>query len=277
MPGEWSQVCATANMEVDMSKHIEFGKDLGLMAEVVRRGLSVGIGQWEFWEPLSKPQPGLWLAMQDFFNIPPHEYFAWCESWKSEKYRGHHHRAPDIDTLDVVVRFGRENGFTKQKWQHLINGASIFAALVDYLRLGPPFSVEVDVDYSRVPPYIGGYTPQYPLRRSNGTKRLNMSIYVLLDDSDIDENECRIRTHGWRFADQQELYAFGQTTKRQIRPWAMMGVEALFGLGSRTCGNGYYQFPRLWMLRNNEELDSHGCTSVVSKFHNGLRALIVKE
>jgi len=260
-----------------MGKYFEFGKDLGLMTEVVRRGLSVGIGHWEFWEPLSRPQPGLWRAMHDFFEIPPDEYFTWCESWKSEKSRSHHHRAPDIDTLDRVVRFGRENGFTKQKWQHLINSASVFAALDDYLRLAPPFSVEVEVDYSHVPPYEGGYTPDYPLRRSKGAGRLEMSIHDLLDDSDVDENEHRIRTHGWRFADQQELYAFGQTTKRLVRPWAVMGVEALFGLGSRTRGNGYYQFPGLWMLRNNEELDPYGCASVVSKFHNGLRALIVKE
>jgi len=49
------------------------------MAEVARRGLSVGIGQWQFWEPLSKPQPGLWRAMTEFFDIPPNEYFDWCE------------------------------------------------------------------------------------------------------------------------------------------------------------------------------------------------------
>ncbi|OGG53214.1 hypothetical protein A2851_02795 [Candidatus Kaiserbacteria bacterium RIFCSPHIGHO2_01_FULL_53_29] len=265
-------------MEVDMSKkHVEFGKDLGLMAEVVRRGLSVGIGQWEFWEPLSKPQPGLWHAMIDFFGIPPHEYFDWCESWKSEKRQNHHHRAPDIDTLDAVVRYGRENGFTKENWQHLIMSASVFEALVDYLRLAPPFSVEVEVDYSHLPPYQGGYTPQYPLRRSHGVARLDMSIYVLADDRKIDANESRIRERGWRFADQQELYAFGQTTKQQVRPWAVMGVEPLYGPGSRTSDFGHYHFPRLWMLRGNDALDHYGCTSVASQSHNGLRTLIVKE
>ena len=78
-PGNSPKGCATANKEVDMSKHIKFGTDLGLIAEVARRGLSVGIGQWQFWEPLSKPQPGLWRAMTEFFDIPPNEYFDWCE------------------------------------------------------------------------------------------------------------------------------------------------------------------------------------------------------
>ena len=188
----------------------------------------------------------------------------------------HHHQAPAIDTLDAVVRFGRENGFEKRRWQHLTNSASVFSALVDYLRLAPPFSVEVEVDYSLLPPYRGGYTPQYPLRRSRGTEWLAMSIHVLANDRTIDENNHCIEERGWRFADQQELYAFGQATKGQARPWAMMGVEPVFGLGSRTCGNGYYHFPRLRMVGNNDELEPHGCASVVSQFHNGQRALIVK-
>jgi len=259
------------------NKHVHFGKDIGLMAEVVRRGLSVGIGNWEFWQPLSKSQPGLWKVMHDFFGVPPEQYFRWCESWKSERSKTHRLDGPDLDTLDAVVRFGRENVFGKKEWEHLTGSASVFAALVDYLRLAPPFAIPVTVDYSHIPPYMDDYTPDYPLRRSSGSACVHMSIHMLSDDKDIATHRSRIEERGWRFADQQEVYAFGQATRRCVRPWAIMGHEPLYALGSCRLGNGYYHFPRLWMLRGNSKLDPHGCAAVVSQFRNNMRAVIVNE
>src|SRR3989338_6306102 len=274
-PGNSPKGGATANKEVDMgNKHIEFGKDIGLMAQVVARGLSLGIGHWELWEALSKHRPGLWSEVLQFIE---QEASASFEPWPRKRSQQQLCREPDIETLDKAVRQGREYGFGKREWTLLAESPQIFRALVNYLMLAPPFSVELEVCYDQLPPYVGGYTPGYQAPKKNGFHMCEMSIYQATDEEGLSEVEACISQKGWRFGDQHEVYDFGQFTKRHIRPWALMGTNAVYAPGSISESQGYRHFPRLWMLRGNDELDPNGCVEAGGRLRADFRILIVKK
>lgn len=275
VPREWFHGCATANMEVDMSRHIEFGKDLGLITEVVRRGLSVGIGSWEFWEWLSKPQPGLWAEMLQFLKFATPEYIGQKASWPKGALK-RHCREPDLDTLDNVVREGRNNGFEKREWQRLVEDIDFFRTLVEYLHLAPPFSKTVEVDYDHIPPYVNGFDPGFPRTVKKGRAQCEMSIYVPAEQTSFLDTESLIHQQGWRFADQHELYAFGQGTKKHIRPWALIDKAPIYGPGSRRQGGDLYTFPRLWTFRGNYKLSHFGSCPNLGKGLEDDNLLIVK-
>jgi hypothetical protein len=265
-------------MEVDMGKHIEFGKDLGLIAEVVRRGLSIGIGHWEFWEALSKPQPGLWSEMLQFEKYATPEYIGQRGTWPRSVPKTHH-RAPDVDTLDQVVRQGRQHSFEKTEWQRLAEDGEFFSAMVEYLRLAPPFSTVIEVDYDHIPPYRDGYTPcGFPKTAKSGVLQREMSIYVPGERVSVLAIDTMLRQNDWGFADQNELYAFGQATKKNVRPWALVGVKPILGLG--TCGDdragGYMSFPKLWTMRGEYNLDLGACSVQEAGISDGDHLLVVK-
>ena len=160
-----------------MSKHVEFGKDLSLMTQVARVGSSVDIDA-QFWDALSKRQPGLWNVIREFFNTPTSEYWKLLPLWRKEPaFRLR--REPGFETIEQAVRNGREFGFGKPDWQLLAENPKLFKALVDYLNLAPPFTVEVEVDYDSKPKFIGSYGP--PFFYSSGRSGLacrQMSIYT---------------------------------------------------------------------------------------------------
>lgn len=273
-------------MEVDMSKYIEFGKDVGLMAEAVRRGLSVGIGHWEFWEWLSRPQPGLWSEMRQFMRFATPEYVGQWTEWQkdtsevifrlSDKL---HHRPPDIDTLDAVVRQSRENDFGAKEWQRLVESSELFRTLVAYLRIEAPFSIQVEVNYDDLPPYRHGFNPGFlSVDKSGRYRRREAGLYITTQDTDINNLSLYLNDRGWRFGDQHELYSFGQATKQQVRPWSIFGDVSIYALASRKSDrDGWCQFPRLWTLCGNDELDHSGsCVDQGKSLHAGNHLLVVK-
>ena len=272
-------------MEVDMSKHIEFGKDVGLMAEAVRRGLSVGIGHWEFWEWLSRPQPGLWSEMRQFIRFATPEYVGQWTEWQKDTSEvifrlsdRLHHRPPDIDTLDAVVRQSRENDFGAQKWQRLVESSELFRAMLAYLRVEAPYSTFVEVDYDNPPPYKGDFNPGFPSIGERGRQRREMGLYITTSSTNIIGLSVVLKDRGWRFGDQHELYAFGQATKQQVRPWALFDHLALYALASRKSDAEFCSFARLWAISGNSELDHYGGTSSNHGEHldEGRHLLVVK-
>lgn len=267
-----------------MAKHVEFGKDLGLMAEVVRRGLSVGIGHWEFWEAFSgRPQPALWAAMHQFLNIPTEMYWRQRKSWPKGSTE-HHLHVPEIDAIDSAVREGRKNNFGKKEWQLLAENGLLFEALVEYLCLAPPFSTVVEVDYDQLPLYQDGYTPLgfFPDTEKKGVLQREMSIYVPRQRMEISRVEDLLYRNNWNFADQNELYAFGRRTKQHVRPWALIDEPPIYGLATQSDSQaGGITFPRLWTIHRNHKLDlgayawSEGGRSIMVGDHDHL--LIVKD
>ena len=250
--------------EVAMSgtKRVEFGKDLGLMLQVVKSGLCVSIGYWEFWGPFSRQhQLGLWTEALHFLKERGNLIDPWL---KSTSLR--HIGEPNLDTLDKVVREGRRHRFEKPEWTLLAEDPGIFEGLVDYLAVIAPFTVDVEVDYDREPPYStgnGGAELFGPPSRS-GKQRHLMSIYVHSggDSVKLPDLDARLKEEGWRFAEQHELYAFGQATRQKIRPWALHrsnNIEA-FGNIVDTSAPDFIRHPKLWRERGAEwfALDASG-------------------
>ncbi len=217
-----------------MGKHVDFGKDLNVMAEVVRRGLSIGIGHYQLWDALSKPGSGLWQAVLQYYAEATPQHIVDSVSWKTAARQ--HCCAPDLDTLDAVVREGRQHGFGKVEWQRLVESASFFMALFDYLKVAPPFHVDVVVDYRLVPVLapVPLVVKEELLKLVDPVARsLPMAIYEVEHEriacSDIGR---MFGTLGHRFANFRELAAFGRWTTQSVRPWAMFGNRSVMAPGS---------------------------------------------
>lgn len=260
-------------------KFVEFGKDLALMAQVMQRGCSVGIGKWEFWCPLNTSKT-LMAAAASFLDRASPERIAQLAVERApwvvyEPQPPHIVPEPDVQTLADVVHKARWFNIGKREWQSLAENIELFKSLHEYLRLAPPFSIDVEVDYDADPPYKDGLMPLFAKSTRKGVSTRSMSIYpVRFDTQDLYAVEAYVRERGWSFANQNELYAFGQRTKESIRPWQLIGDVPIFGPGTRKEKDGYISFPRLWMLRGNECLDLGGCC-VPSRGADGFRRIVI--
>lgn len=256
-PGEY----ATGNKEVGMSRSVVFGKDLGLMAQVMLTGLSVGVGKHQLWEPLSEDKPGLWDEVRKFLATPS---LMEIRGWRSPEAASKDHCVePEVRCLDQAVRNGRTHKIGKREWTMLAENSALFRALVDYLVLSPPFSVKVPVDYLSSPVYRSGSGEFFPSITERGwtVRELEMCIHTHHHTSAVPIGvvEKEVEEQGWRFADQSELHAFGLHTQHNARPWALCSKVDVSGLG--TLGTQEYKWqywPIICANRTLHELEAGG-------------------
>jgi hypothetical protein len=269
-------------MEVDMAKHVEFGKDLGLIAQLVQRGCAAGIGHYEFWGPLNSSKTLMMEVMSFLDNATPESVAQMAierAPWLRRSAMSEPAREPDVQTLADVIRNARAFDIGKKQWQSLAENIELFRAMVEYLQFAPPFSVMVEVEYGTPPPYKHSHNPCFAATSRTGREQHEMSIYdVPSRGGTLAEVEMYVLGRGWRFADQNELYWFGQRTKKGIRPWALIGDVPIYGPGTMHSNDPVcYSFPRLWMLRGNEELDLSACVKLGQCSTGCGKILVVKD
>lgn len=263
-----------------MGKHVEFGKDLAVMNELVRSGLRIGVGDAEFWAPLSKPQPALWSFVRLF--IKSRSPMQLREPWWPRAGAGDRRLdIPTLDTIDQVVRQGRQEDFGDREWKSLLESRELFRGLVAHLHLSAPYGDLIEVDYDSEPGW-DGKPFEFDIDSAvdlHGRRTVLVSTYAPAGECALETEDLRLRLKGWRFANAHELYAFGVDTRSNVRPWAM-NDGPIYGPGTRVKNEQaqMWQFPRLWFHNRDGRLQLFGSAPIREFVANGRdRYLIVQE
>ncbi len=219
-----------------MSKNGLFGKEIGLIEQVIDTGRRIGAG-WGFWESLGSPL--LCQELGDFLRdtdleelVKQHGYLEGMFDEQDSRPEAFY----NFSTLCHVVAVAAQNGIGKEEWAKLAHSAVLFRAALRFLHVSHPYGIEFPVPYNSKLLFHPFIRPEEemlkPARHGIGMVKAAIFPVTAAYAGLRDMESCVMKPYGYQPADAYELSAFARVTLHHARPWAIVGTNHLIATGT---------------------------------------------
>lgn len=210
-----------------MSRDGLFGKEFGLIREVLETGRKIGAG-WPFWEALEHSL--LCRELAGFIEETDVEELIKKHGYLEEFFPTECDDRPEafysFKTLCVAVATAAQNGIGKAEWAKLAHSAVLFRAVVRYMYTVHPYNVTFPVPYNTEPLFHELARPEKEMLKaaSAGIGGVKAALFPVTSSYSglRDLENCMMKPYGYLPADAYELAAFARVTLHQTRPWSVL-------------------------------------------------------
>lgn len=223
--------------EESMSKDGLFGKEFGLIQEVLETGRKIGAG-WTFWEALTSPL--LCRELSAFVNETDPEAVRKEHGWLEEFFPTGEDCRPEafysFSTLCSAVATAAQNGVGKAEWAKLAHSVVLFRAAIRYVHTSHPYGVTFPVPYNAEPRFHDAVSPDKEMLKSArmGIGGVRAALFPVTNSYSAlrDIENCMMKPYGYQPADAYELAAFARVTLHSARPWSIVNTNKVIATGT---------------------------------------------